>query len=135
MKIVRDIIRKNIPFLTTEQLLPEAMDQILNANLSGLPVMGDRETCVGFLSEHDCIPHILSGSYHCDNRTQVKDLMHKEPLFVSPESSLLEIAQLMAGKKPKVYPVIDNGKLVGLISRQDVLRALSAEMKNCVSYA
>ena len=135
MKTVRDIIRKNTPFLTVDQHLAEAVEQIPKSGLTGLPVMGERETCVGFLSEHDCIPHIISGSYYCDNRTQVKDLMHSTPLVVSPETSLLEIAQLMAGNKPKVYPVIDNNKLIGLISRQDVLRVLSAEMKNCVSFA
>lgn len=135
MKTVNDIIRKNITPLTREQSLTDAVEQILQSGMTGLPVVDEEKNCIGFLSEHDCIHHIISSSYYCDNRIQVKDLMHSEPLTVSPEHSLLEIAQLMSGQKPKVYPVIENNKLTGIINRQDVLKVLSAEMKHCVSFA
>ncbi len=135
MHIVKDIIRKNINPLSIELSLPEAVDRILASGLSGLPVVNSHNKLVGFLSEHDCIPHLITGTYHCDTRTLVKDLMHGEPLSVSPEDSIIDIAQMMAGNKPKVYPVIDEYKLVGIICRQDILKALSKEIQNCVSFA
>ena len=128
---IKEIIRKNIDFLTEDLPLTEAVKKILAAGLPGLPVVGDNNSLVGFVSEHDCILPMISGTYHCDDRTLVKDLVQREPLSVTPDASLFELAQTMASKKPKIYPVIEDEKLVGLVYRQDVLKALSDEMKHC----
>ncbi|WP_067520607.1 CBS domain-containing protein [Endozoicomonas ascidiicola] len=135
MNIVRDILRRNINPLSSDSKLGDAVDQLLSANVSGLPVVDDHQQLVGFLSEFDCIPHLISGSYHCDSRLHVKDVMHESPLSVSPEDSIIDIAQKMSGNKPKVYPVIENGRLIGIVARQDILRALNQSLKSCVSYA
>ena len=80
-------------------------------------------------------PHLISGTYHCDTRLHVKDVMHADPLSVTPDDSIIDIAQMMAGQKPKVYPVIEDHRLIGVVARQDILRALSHVLKNCVSFA
>ncbi len=46
-------------------------------------MLDDQKRLIGFLSEQDCIPSLLTGSYHCDSRTRVEDLMSRTPLFVS----------------------------------------------------
>ena len=135
MDIIRDIFRKNIKPLSSDSKLDSAVDQLLAANVSGLPVVDDSNRLIGFLSEFDCIPHMISGTYHCDQRVYVKDVMHTSPLSVSPEDSIIDIAQKMTGSKPKVYPVVEDGLLIGVVSRQDVLRALNDTLKSCVSYA
>ena len=55
-------------------------------------------------------------------------------LSVSPEMSIIELADMMKVGKPKVYPVIDNGKLVGIITRRDVLRAIGKNLANCFKH-
>lgn len=135
MKTVKDIVRKNIVPLSTGLPLAEAIERILASGLSGLPVVNEEQKLVGFLSEQDCIAQMISDTYYCDNRTNVADLMHAEPLFVSSEESIIDIAQMMTNHKPKVYPVIHDLKLIGVICRQDVMKALSVTMKNCVSFA
>ncbi|MGB0361276.1 MAG: CBS domain-containing protein, partial [Endozoicomonas sp.] len=102
MNIVRDIYHRNIQPLSPGSDLGEAVAQLLSANVSGLPVVDADQRLVGFLSEFDCIPHLISCSYHCDHRIQVKDVMHKDPLSISPEDSVIDIAQKMTGNKPKV---------------------------------
>ncbi|AMO55249.1 hypothetical protein GZ77_11255 [Endozoicomonas montiporae] len=134
MKVVKDIVRKNIVPLSSDLMLADAVERILASGLTGLPVVNDDRKLVGFLSEQDCIAQMISGTYHSDSRKVVSDLMHKEPLSVSPEESVIDIAQRMQGNKPKVYPVIQDYELVGVISRKDVLQALS-EMIKSVSYA
>ncbi|MRI33821.1 hypothetical protein EOPP23_12575 [Endozoicomonas sp. OPT23] len=135
MKTVKEVFRRNVSPLTADVQLHEAVDRILESGLTGLPVVNDKGELAGFLSEHDCIPHMITGTYHCDSRTHVSELMHKDPLFVTPETSLIDIAQMMAVNKPKVYPVIEDHRFIGVISRRDILSALSEEMKTCVSYA
>jgi CBS domain-containing protein len=58
--------------------------------------------------------------------------MHQDVLSVSPEMSIIELADMMKVGKPKVYPVVDDkGKLVGIITRSDVLRALGVTLNEC----
>ena len=135
MKLVKDIVRKNIVPLSSELLLAEAVERILASGLTGLPVINDDGRLVGFLSEQDCIAQMISGTYHSDSRKVVADLMHQEPLFVGPEESIIDVAQKMQLNKPKVYPVIQEYELLGVISRKDVLKALSEIMKGNVSFA
>ena len=134
MIVVKDIVRRNITPLSTDLMLAEAVEQILASGLIGLPVVNSERRLVGFLSEQDCIAQMLSGTYHSDSRKVVADLMHREPLFVTPEESVIDIAQRMQDNKPKVYPVIQEYELLGVISRKDVLKALS-EMIKSVSFA
>ncbi|MFM5200788.1 CBS domain-containing protein [Aeromonas caviae] len=111
--------------------LAEALDRLHRANLGGLPVLDDHQHLVGFLSEQDCIPALLTGSYHCDTRTLVEDLMSRTPLFVSPDDSIVDLARQMTGARPKVYPVMEGGKVTGIISRRQVMQALNTQMKQC----
>lgn len=60
--------------------------------------------------------------------------MHKEVLSVAPETSIIELAAMMKVGKPKMYPVVSDGKLVGVITRRDVLRALSKTLTNCFQH-
>ncbi len=118
-------------FLTPQLGLAEALDRLHHSGLSGLPVLDDQQQLVGFLSEQDCIPSLITGSYHCDTRTQVEDMMSRTPLSVDPDDSILDLARQMSGAKPKIYPVLEQGKVIGIISRHQVMQALNQQMKGC----
>lgn len=128
---VRDHMQRLTHFLSPELSLAEALDRLHSAGLSGLPVLNAQRQLVGFLSEQDCIPSLLSGSYYCDTRTKVEDLMSHTPLSVDPDDSILDLARQMTGARPKIYPVLQQGKVTGLISRRQVMAALNQQMKQC----
>ncbi|HDX8379962.1 TPA: CBS domain-containing protein [Aeromonas salmonicida] len=128
---IRDHMSRLTHFLTPQLGLAEALDRLHNSGLSGLPVLDDQQQLVGFLSEQDCIPSLITGSYHCDTRTQVEDMMSRTPLSVDPDDSILDLARQMTGAKPKVYPVLEQGKVIGIISRHQVMQALNQQMKGC----
>ncbi|MEH6575581.1 MAG: CBS domain-containing protein [Amphritea sp.] len=131
MVLVKDIMSENILALRANMSLVQALDHLLESGMIGLPVVDDSKRVIGFLSEHDCIPHLLDGSYHCDSHVLVKDMMHIKPLAISPGDSILELAQMMVGVKPKVYPVVEDDKLVGIISRSQVMASLNKQLKEC----
>lgn len=128
---VRDHMQRLTQALTPDMGLAEALDRLHSTGLSGLPVLDAQRQLVGFLSEQDCIPSLLSGSYYCDTRTRVEDLMNRNPLSVGPDDSILDLARQMTGAKPKIYPVLQQGKVIGLISRRQVMAALNQQMKQC----
>ena len=58
--------------------------------------------------------------------------MHDQPLTVSESDSVVDVAELMVTQKPKIYPVVDAQKrLVGLLTREQVLRALKDSRRAC----
>lgn len=128
---IRDHMSRLTHSLTPQLGLAEALDRLHDAGLSGLPVLDPQQRLIGFLSEQDCIPSLLTGSYHCDTRTRVEDLMNRSPLSVGPDESILDLARQMADAKPKIYPVLQQGKVIGIISRRQVMQALNQQMKVC----
>ncbi|WP_342059876.1 CBS domain-containing protein [Aeromonas sp. OTU364] len=128
---IRNHMSRLTHFLSPQLGLAEALDRLHQADASGLPVLDGQKRLIGFLSEQDCIPSLLTGSYHCDSRTRVEELMSRTPLFVSPDDSILDLARQMTGARPKVYPVLEGGKVIGIINRRQVMQALNAQMKQC----
>jgi len=121
--------------LTVAMPLVDAVSHIIDSGYIGLPVIDEHHHVIGFLSEHDCLPHLVTDSYHCDSHIQVSDIMRDEPLTVSLGKSIVDLAQQMQLNKPKVYAVVDGGKLVGIISRSMVMKALNNALKHCRAVA
>ncbi|OEF23527.1 CBS domain-containing protein [Vibrio rumoiensis] len=131
---VRDYMRPRAVTFTVDMTLSTALDKVLNAINIGGPVINDRQEVVGFLSEQDLLNRLVQVSYHCQDTHTVADCMRKDAFTISPEMSVLELAELMKEGKPKVYPVVENKKLVGIISRREVLKAVSDSLDDCFKH-
>ncbi|MGR5140895.1 CBS domain-containing protein [Photobacterium sp. DNB23_23_1] len=114
--------------------LSKALDKLLSAKQIGGPVIDESRKVVGFLSEQDMIHKLLKVGYYCQDTHTVEECMHTEVLTVSPEDSIIELADTMAGQKPKIYPVVENGRLAGVITRRDVLTAISNQIGDCFKH-
>lgn len=127
--LVREVMDASIVPLRPEMSLAEAVDHILKSHHMGLPVVDADASLIGFLSEQDCLRYLISGSYYADSRIEVSDIMFKEPLAVGANETVLSLAERMGPGKPKNYPVCDEGKLVGLVTRSGVMRVLNEALK------
>ncbi|MHB0777408.1 CBS domain-containing protein [Halomonas sp. WWR20] len=94
--------------------------------LPGIPVVDERDHLVGFISEQDVLAKVLDSAYHDSRPALVHELMRHEVLTVTADKSIVDLAQEMLGNKPKVYPVVNNARLIGIVTRHDVLGALSS---------
>ncbi|EAR10508.1 CBS domain-containing protein [Reinekea blandensis] len=110
--------------VTPDTTIPQAVEKMLNAKLIGAPVVDENQRVVGYISEQDCLRYMISDSYYDDQRELVRDVMKHEVLFAEPSMSIVDMAQLMCGNKPKKYPVCENGRLIGVINRTHVITAL-----------
>jgi CBS domain-containing protein len=104
--------------------LTKVVKALLENHISGLPVVDASRRLLGFVSEQDCIHALLVSNYHCEGDPIVDDVMVREPLSISPGTSIVDLAQKLGAGKPKVYPVVDHGKLVGTITRSAILEHL-----------
>jgi len=111
--------------------IAEVIDTLIKNNVSGAPVVDEENTVIGYVSEQDCIHQVLVDSYHCELTTVVNDVMREDVVTAAPKDSIIDLANQMQNNKPKHFPVVEAGELVGLIRRSDVLRALATELNDC----
>ncbi|EQM39233.1 CBS domain protein [Vibrio parahaemolyticus NIHCB0757] len=120
---------------TKDMSLTAALNKVMQSVTLGGPVIDENEKVVGFLSEQDLLDKLVKASYHCQDTHTVQECMHEDVLSVSPEMSVIELADMMKVGKPKMYPVVDDrGKLVGIITRRDVLRAIGMTLNECFKH-
>lgn len=105
--------------------LTKVVKALLDNHVTGLPVVDDRRQVLGFVSEQDCIHSLLVSNYHSEGEPTVDDVMFHKPLTVTPDMSVIDLAQNLGPGKPKVYPVVDHGKLVGIVTRAAILSQLA----------
>ncbi len=123
---VKDYMADSLLTFTPEMDVMAAIHQLSEKGYSGAPVLDNLGNIVGILSEHDCLKVAIHASYHGVMGGRVADFMSKNPVTVEAELSILEVAKMFLDKPYRRYPVLEDNRLVGLISRTDVLRAIDA---------
>lgn len=101
-----------------------AIHRLLTHQLPGAPVVNERDVLVGYLSEKDCLKVALSASYHGQLGGRVKEFMSPTVLAIDADSSLIAAAEIFLAHPYRCLPVAVDGRLVGQLSRADILRAL-----------
>lgn len=120
---VRQFMRNTTASVKTNTSLTEAAKVLLKSELTGCPVVDDSGAVIGFISEQDFLKQLVAASYHGEGEKTVGELMFREPLTVDPEDNVIDLAEQMTGPKPKIYPVVEDGKLIGEVTRHDILKA------------
>ncbi len=121
---VKDHMTKNPVTLAPDMEIRQATHLLIDKNISGAPVLDKHGRLVGVLTERDCMRVAMQSDYHGEPGGPVKEYMNDNPQWVGPEQSILTLADLFISGRYHRYPVIDNGRLVGVISRRDVMRAM-----------
>ncbi len=103
----------------------DAIHELVKHGISGAPVVDDTGNLVGMLSEFDCMGVVLTAGYHGEPGGPVSDLMATDVKTVNAEVSIVDMAGIFMESGLRRYPVISGNRLVGQISRRDVLRALT----------
>ena len=128
---VREYMLHETPVIQGDTPLNRVTEILCNEHLLGLPVVDENNKLIGFVSEQDCIQKMVACSYHCEITPMARDVMRAEVLTVSPGDSIIELAESMRNNKPKIYPVVDNGRLLGVINRTQILKALCEHLEEC----
>lgn len=117
--IARDIMTRKVYSTCPEVSVVEAAQLLSQQRISGLPVLDENGNLIGMVTEADIISKV--------NREGlcVADIMSRELIVVEEERSVGDIATLLTERKIKRVPVVREGKMVGIVSRADIVYAVA----------
>ena len=121
---VREYMAANPVTVTPDMPILQAIHLLVEHRIAGAPVVDLRGNVVGMLSESDCLPVAIQASYHEELGGSVEEYMSKGIKTVDADDSIVELAEEFLKSKLRRFPVMERQRLVGQISRRDVLRAL-----------
>ncbi len=122
---VRDYMDKKFTTLHPEMDIHEAIQIFLDERITGAAVVDEKEKLVGILSERDCLGTIVHGAYSSvPGGGKVKDYMTKKVETIHPDLDIFTVADRFLHCHFRRLPVMKDKKLVGQITRRDLLRAI-----------
>jgi len=122
--LVKDYMTGKVISLDPNLEISGAIKMLIDHDISGATVIDQHGRLVGILTERDCIRVAMHAGFDENPYGLVREYMSKDPKTVSPEQSILTVAEKFISGTFRRYPVVDQGRLVGIISRRDVMRAL-----------
>jgi len=127
---VRDAMLDASPAASPDQTVRDAVDLMLRSGARALPVIGAKGEVLGIVSEADVLEGLARAGGRYDSPPallpplRVRDVMSRSVLCVADSADLDEVANLMIKKDMGEIPVVVEGKLAGLVRREDILRTL-----------
>jgi CBS domain-containing protein len=144
---VKDIMSTDLMTVRPDTEVAQAAKLLVERHINGIPVVDEGGRLKGILCQSDLIMQqksfplpsfftLLDGIIPLKSRdameaevrkiaaVTVEEAMTANPVFVSPEDSVQTVANLMVEKKYHTLPVVEGGKLVGVVGKEDVLRTL-----------
>lgn len=150
MLTAKDIMTSDVVTIQKDASIKTLASLFIKHKVNGIPVVNDEGGAIGMVTEGDLIEqnknlHIptvialfdavipLEGQKTFESEvkrltaSKVEDIYNKKVISVSPDESAQEIGTLMAEKDVHTIPVIDNGKLIGIIGKVDLIKAMTQE--------
>jgi CBS domain-containing protein len=150
---VADIMETDVPTVAPDDTVESVLRTLREHELPGVPVVNSGGRCVGIITEADLVlsgenadlhlPHyfelfgglvFLEPLRHFEERLRkataalAKDLMTEDPVTIAPSATVEEAARLIARSRHNRLPVVEHGRLRGVVTRVDVLDALTRDV-------
>ncbi len=120
MKVV-ELMNKNVITCHPSEKLNTILNKLELFKIAGMPVV-DKGRLVGMISQSDILKGIKSGSI---GELSVADVMTSNVVTVPPTESAILVAKLMVEKHINRIPIVDNDKVVGIVTRGDIIKAVA----------
>ena len=144
-----DVMVTSVITVGPQASVQEVAKLLLTNRISGLPVVSDQGDLVGIVSEGDLLHRaeagtgrrrpwwlailtgrdVLAAEYVREHSFKVADVMTRHVITATPDTSLQDIAHLLEKNGIKRVPIVDDGRLVGIVSRANLLQALASGTK------
>jgi len=121
---VRDYMVGQLIKFSPDMDVLDAIHELVQNRIAGGPVVNDQGELVGMLSELDCLKVALNAGYYGDWGGPVSEYMTPNVETVDAEMNIIDLAQKFLDSGFRRFPVLQGNRLVGQISRRDVMRAL-----------
>ena len=128
LPVVRDYMDRHVATLRPETDILDAIRFLLEKRVTGAPVVEKSGRLVGMLTERDCLRLVAAGVEGNLPRGSVATFMTANPETIPPGMDIYFAAGLFLKRSFRRFPVVEDGKLVGAITRFDILRAIRANL-------
>ena len=145
-----DVMTRKVVSIRPNASIAEMVRLMLDNRISGLPVIDDHGELVGIVTEGDCLrraetgterkrprwlefiigPSRLAAEYIHAHSRKVAEVMTQAPITITEDTALDDIVHLMETHRIKRLPVVRDRKVVGIVSRADLLHALASAAKS-----
>ncbi len=115
----KDIMMKEVITIGPDILLKKAIKKLLENKVSSMPVVDDTGKMVGIISCEDILNLAFDGYL---NNTKVEMVMTKNVVYFKPDTNIEEIALAISRNHFHRVPIIENGRIVGIVSRTDIVK-------------
>jgi CBS domain-containing protein len=118
---------RNVVTVQSSTPIYKAVELLAELEITGMPVVDEHKSLVGIITEQD-VMHLFydESSLLCSNQEEkdktVKDFMTSNPIFFDGHESILDVCDCLKNYPFRRVPVTSEGELVGVISRQDIIR-------------
>lgn len=117
------MVSKPLAFHPDRRLL-DAVRVLIDQRIPGAPVVDEQGNLVGVLTERAFLEAVVVAGYHAEGGGSVGDHMQTDVQTVNVDASLFDVAMLFIETAFRWFPVVDENRLVGVIARREVLRAI-----------
>ena len=124
-KTVREAMTASPTVITSDTTVVDAARAMTTENVGSLPIV-DQEKLVGIVTDRDLVTNVLAKDLD-PHKVPVSDVGTENPIVVGPEDPLDTALQRMAEKQVRRLPVVEDGRLVGILAQADVSRTAQAE--------
>jgi len=128
LPVVRDHMDRHVATLRPELDILDAVGVLLEKRVTGAPVVDRAGRLVGILTEKDCLRLVAAGVQGNVPRGSVANFMTTNPETIPPDMDVYYAAGLFLTRDFRRFPVVEDGKLIGAITRFDILRAIQANL-------
>jgi CBS domain-containing protein len=125
---VKDLMSSGVVSITPEENASRAARLLARHNIGALPVCSTDGKIKGIITDRDIVLRCLAADSQPES-TQVREIMTKNVVTVSPEDDLREASRLMAEKQIRRLPVAEDGHVVGMLSLGDLARTQQFDME------
>ena len=122
----REMMHEGVECVREHESLRQVAERMRDLDVGCMPICGDDERLHGVITDRDIVLQCCAEGRH-PSQMRAGDLAQGTPVWISADASEDQVLQQMAQNRIKRLPVIDDGRLVGIISEADVARHLSGE--------
>lgn len=121
---VNDFMATKLITVAPDADIHQVIKLLLKKRISGVLVLDEKGGLVGILSRKDCLKVVFSANYHHDWGGRVSEYMSGDVQTIESGTDIVKAAGISLKKNFRRFPVVDKGRLVGIISRVDILGAI-----------
>ena len=122
-KAVRDIMTRKVVSIEQNKTALEAAKLMTENNISSLVVHADDESAIGILTERDFLSKVCSKDLQA-SKVKIADIMSRIQMSAQPDTPIEVAVQRMINNKIRRLPVMESGKVVGIVTVTDMAKAL-----------